>query len=574
MTITSDITACIRKYSVKNATDYGKAHEGSVLNKVISEYPEHKQDIKAIAKEVGHIVAEVNSLAPEMLKAEYLKYAPEFDERETGKRLKTSAPNLELKGAVTGTFATRYPPAPNGYMHIGHAKSVFLGSEMAAKYSGKFFLYFDDTNPDKDKQEFVDQFHDVLNWLGIKFDDEYYASDSIEKTYSAAETLINNGNAYACSCSPEKIKADRLSRTGCEHRENDRAANLKSFKAMLSGSYEENSMIIRFRGDMKSENTALRDPIILRIKKTRHYRQGNKYCVWPTYDFNTPIMDSIHGVTDVLRSKEFELRDELGRQILHNLSMRQPRIHSFSRLVIKGNITHKRELNKLISEGLISGFDDPRLVTITALRRRGIRPEAIRNFILKVGMTKTDSIVSIDPLLAENRKVIEPESKHLFFVKDPVKLFIKGMKKSRVSLKLQPSSSSAVREYDVGETFYIAGHDAKQINEGDIIRLKDFICIKILSSGEEITAESSAAQGSESTIQWVSGDNYLKCKIMIPTPPIGDAGNFKTDSLTTANGYIENYAQNLAEHDIVQLERFGYCILDDKKSLGFIFISR
>ena len=149
---------------------------------------------------------------------------------------------------------------------------------------------------------------------------------------------------------------------------------------MLKGNYKENEIIIRFKGDMSSDNTTLRDPTLLRIKESPHYRQGSKYCVWPTYDLNTPIMDSIHGVTDVLRSKELKLRDDLGKRILTKLDLRVPRVHSFSRLVIKDNLTHKRELNELIKEGKIKGFDDPRLVTIVALRKRGVVPEAIRKF--------------------------------------------------------------------------------------------------------------------------------------------------------------------------------------------------
>ena len=574
MPINSEVTGAIRKYALKNAVDYGKAHEGSVLNKIISLYPEHKSDIKSLAREVAKIVAEVNSLEEDSLRAEYSKYASDFESEQRVRVEKTSKPNMELEGAVSGDFATRYPPAPNGYMHIGHAKALFLESEFASRYKGKLFLYFDDTNPEKDRQEFVDKFHDVLKWMGVRFDDEYYASDYMDRIYECTRTLLKNGDAYACTCSSEKIKEDRFNKRECIHRNLDPDPNLNEFEDMLKGEYRENEIIMRFRGDMSSDNTTLRDPTLLRIKETPHYRQGSKYRVWPTYDLNTPILDSIHGVTDVLRSKEFELRDELGERILTKLDLRVPRVHSFSRLVIKDNLTHKRELNELIKEGKIKGFDDPRLVTIVALRKRGVVPEAIRNFVLKLGMTKTDSTVSIGALLAENKKIIDHTSKHLFFVGDPVKITVKGAVQEDVKIKLHPSNDFGFREYSVNDTFFIAGEDAQDLKNGEIVRLKDLMDVKIISrEAGSITAERFEVPSRNKTIQWVPAANHTDCTVLIPGNPVNENGQFNPDSLRVVKGYVEDYANKLKEHEIVQFERFGYCILDNKKSMQFIFIS-
>ncbi len=575
MSINSEVIGAIRKYALKNAVDYGKAHEGAVLNKVISLYPEHKSDIKLLAREVAKIVAEVNSLEKGAMQSEYSKYASEFESEQRIKLEKTAKPNMELEGAAAGGFVTRYPPAPNGYMHIGHAKAVFLESKFAEKYSGKLFLYFDDTNPEKDKQEFVDKFHDVLKWLRIKFDEEYYASDYMDKIYDCARVLLLNGDAYACKCTAEKIKEDRFNKRECEHRYADPSSNAKEFGEMLNGRYGENEIIIRFKGDMSADNTALRDPTLLRVKDAAHYRQGKKYRVWPTYDLNTPIMDSIHGVTDVLRSKEFELRDDLGKIILEKLNLRVPRIHSFSRLVIKDNITHKRELNALIKEGNIKGFDDPRLVTIVALRKRGITPDAIRNFVLKLGMTKTDGIVSIDALLAENKKIIDPASKHLFFVSDPVKVTVKGADPADVKIRLHPSKDFGFREYSVSDTFFIAKDDAQSMNEEETIRLKDLMDIKIASKkSEAITSYKSEGSSRNKVIQWVPAANYTECTVLIPENPVDDKGQFNHDSLKTVKGYAEDYVNKLNEHEIIQFERFGYCILDKKEQKEFIFTQK
>lgn len=571
MAIGREVSLAARKYALKNAVEYGKAHEGSVLNKVISLYPEQKSDIRSLANEVSKIVAEVNSLGKEALESEYKGFESEFAEEQKVKLEKTANPSMDLEGAVQGNFATRYPPAPNGYMHIGHAKALFLESESAKKYNGKLFLYFDDTNPEKDKQEFVDKFHEVLDWLGVKFDKEYYASDNMAKIYESARTLISNGDAYACSCSADQIKEGRFNRKTCAHREKPAAESLSQFEDMLSGKYNENEMIIRFRGDMASENTALRDPTLLRIKADSHYRQGTKYCVWPTYDLNTPVMDSLNGVTDVLRSKEFELRDDLARMILEKLSLRVPRIHSFSRLVIKGNITHKRELNALINEGEISGFDDPRLVTIVALRRRGILPEAIRNFVLKLGMTKTDGVVSIDALLAENKKLIDPIAKHLFFVPDPIKVIVEDADPIEIKLKLHPSSDMGFREYKIGREFFISAEDTTNLKEGDTVRLKDLMDIKIVSVGANTIKAHKVIEGSKGKIiQWVSEGNFIECSVSMPETPLDESGKFDHGSMKVAKGYVESHAKELKEHEIVQFERFGYCILDKKASNGFI----
>ena len=289
MAISREVSLAARKYALKNAVDYGKAHDGSVLNKVISLYPEQKSDIKSLAKEVSKIVAEVNTLGKDALESEYNGFESEFTEEQKIKLEKTANPSMDLEGAVHGNFSTRYPPAPNGYMHIGHAKALFLENESAKRYNGKMFLYFDDTNPEKDKQEFVDKFHEALKWLNIQFDKEYYASDNMSAIYESARTLIRNGDAYACSCNSDQIKDGRFNRKACAHREKTVQESASQFEEMLSGKYNENEMIIRFKGDMASENTVLRDPTLLRIKNDRHYRQGTKYCVWPTYDLNTPL---------------------------------------------------------------------------------------------------------------------------------------------------------------------------------------------------------------------------------------------------------------------------------------------
>lgn len=571
MAVSNDTRELIRKYTIKNAIDYGKARAGNVLGKVASGVP--KAQLSELKDAVNMVVDEVNSLSKEELLEAYKPYMTEFEAQHDKLVEATSKPRMMLDGAVDGDFATRFAPEPSGYMYLGHAKPAFLAQEFARIYHGKLFLYFDDTNPEKEKQEYVDAFKRDFEWLGIKFDREYYASDSMEQMYGYAKKLIGLGRAYACKCTAEQTKRDRFDGTECVHREAKPDENLKNFEMMLANQYSEGSISIRFKGDMKSQNTALRDPTIFRIKKGAHYRQGTKYVVWPTYDFNTPINDSINGITDAIRSKEYELRDKLDDMILDALGLRKPRVHSEARLTIKGQPTHKRYIRKLIEDGAIKGYDDPRLVTITALRRRGIQPDAIKRFVLGFGMSKMDSVVGMDLLLAENKKIIDPTAKRLYYVPAPVDISIENFSARRVELRLHPTASLGKREYTVNNKFYISGEDAATLKDGDIIKLKEITGLKLERVDDSWVGALTNAETSK-RFQWVCDGNYLNCSIIMPGDPLDEEGNFRKDSMQINNGYIESYAKELREREIVQLERFGFCILDDKESMRFIFISK
>ncbi len=560
----------IKKYAIKNAIDYGKADVGSVLGKII---PNAKGvPIPELRKEVEAVIKSVNKMKKSELEKEYAPFVKEFEKKAEETVKKTEKPKLELEGAVIGKFATRWPPEPSGYLHVGHAKPIFLEDEFRKIYNGKLFLYFDDTNPEKEKQEYVDAGKKDLEWLGIKFDKEYYASDNLEKIYDYAKKLIKDGHAYVCACDQETAKKKRLAMEECEHRKRTIKENVAEFEKMLASKYEEGEAVLRFKGDMHADNTVLRDPTIARIKKMKHYRQGTKYCVWPTYDLAAPIMDSVNGVTHVLRSKEYELRDELDTTILKLLGLRVPIIQPFSRFNIKGNTTHKREIRKLISDGIIKDWDDPRLMTFIALRRRGIMPEAIRALVMKTGITKTDSILPLDMLLAENKSIIEPIAVHLFFVEDPVELTLKGEIPKTVKMPTK-RDSKLFREYKIGSRIYISKKDLDKIKKDEIIRLKELIDVKV---GKDKIAEVDDARAvrEPKIIQWVPESGHLKCTVIVPGTLLNDNDEYNHDSLRTVEGYVESYADQLKEHEIVQFERFGYCILDDKKKMQFIFISK
>ncbi|MCL5100164.1 MAG: glutamate--tRNA ligase [Candidatus Marsarchaeota archaeon] len=566
----------VRKYAVKNASDYGKANEASVVNKVLSQAQDAKQNMQELRQLASRVVQEINSMSPEELRGPYANYAAEFAEEAKAKTERTAKPKMALDGAVEGAFAARYPPEPSGYMHLGHTKQIFLSQEFSKIYKGKLFLYFDDTNPKKEKQEFVDALKADLAWLGVKFDDEYYASDSIEKVYELCRRLIAESKAYACSCPPDKINKDRFSGTACEHRDTSPERNMVLFDEMLAGKYDEGKIVIRLKADMGSQNTTMRDPAIMRVVKSPHYRQGDKYKVWPAYYMNTPIMDSLHGVTDVLRDKNYEQSEELYRFILNALNMRVPNLHTFSRLRIANNITQKSEIRKLIDEGTLRGFDDPRLITIAALRRRGITPQAIREFVLKAGMSKLDTTVDMSVLLADNKRIIDQVSKRLFFVQEPVRITVRDGMPKRARLPLHPSNESlGSREYDLSDTIYISGPDAVRLRHGDMLHLKNLITIRAAKEeANSIIAEPCDAGDGVQVVQWVPEPDHMPCRVTMPLDLLDNEGRINKGSLKVVDGYVESYADKLAEHETVQFERFGFCILDRKEPLEFIFISK
>ena len=559
------------KYALKNAFDFGKANQQNVLGKVI---PLAKGiEVSAVMEIVEEQVSIVNRMGKAEIDGEYKKFEKEFEKKAKETAERTTMPKLAIEGAEKGKVVTRISPGPSGYMHIGHVKQALLSEQVAKIYDGKFYRYFDDTDPEKCKQEYVDAMMEDHKWLGMKFDKTYYASDHVETMYEYAGLLINGKKAYTCMCPRDVMKEKRFDGEECEHRRQTPKENAQLFGEMLKGGVHEGDATVRFVGNMKAQNTTMRDPVILRIVDTPHYRVGTRYRVWPTYEFNTPIVDSLNGITDIIRSKEYELRNEESRAILEALGLRIPRMHLEARLNIKGNITQKRDIRKLIDEKRLQGWDDPRLLTIMALRRRGITPQAIRNFVLKLGMTKTDSVVPIEMLLAENKKVIDPIAKHLYFVPDPVKLVVRGMQPSKTKLKLHPTNDSGLREYDTKETFYISRDDVAEAEDGAGFRLKDFAGVKLLKKGKTIGAEKT--DGKEGKIvQWVSEGNCADCVVLIPLPILDEEGKFSPDSLRKVSGFVESYAERLKDHEIVQFERFGYCILDDKKSMQFIFISK
>ena len=558
----------IRKMALQNAFEHGgQTQDKIILGKILGTKPEFRTKVKEITEDISEIVANVNQLSSKEQKKEIDENFPEI--LVPKEKIKEREGLPELKGAEQGKVVTRFPPEPNGYPHIGHAKAAIINSEYAKMYGGKFILRMDDTNPEAERMEYHAAIKVGLEWIGIKFDLVKNTSDDMEIFYEKGVELINSGKAYVCTCKREKISKNRKERKSCKCSMGDFDKNNKNWEKMKE-KFKPGDAILRFRGDMKADNAVMRDPVLFRIIDESHYKLGKKYRIWPSYDFAVAIEDSIDGVTHAFRSKEFELRKELIDAILDALNMRKPYQGFFSRLEFKGMPTSKRIIKPLIEEGKVSWYDDPRLPTLEALRRRGIRPEAIRKFILSLGLTKANTLAPFDALEAFNRKFVDAESTRLFMVSNARKLTVKNLPISSVEIPNHPIHDLGKRKIEIDENFYISGDDAQNIKQGMQIRLLGLGNISITKVGTEFEGEFIEDKETKDIlkIQWVSQKTAHKIKMIIPKALfIGD--EFNEESLEELDVFTEPYYLQLKEGEEIQFVRFGYCRKDSQNQAIF-----
>ena len=330
----------------------------------------------------------------------------------------------------TKKVITRFPPEPNGYLHIGHAKSILLNYGLAKEYGGQFNLRFDDTNPTKEKTEFVESIKADVEWLGADFGDRcYFASNYFEKMYEAAIKLIKKGKAFVCDLSADEIREYRGTLTepgkNSPYRERSIEENLNLFERMKNGEFPDGSKVLRAKIDMSSPNMNMRDPVIYRIARMTHHNTGDDWCIYPMYDFAHPIEDAVEGITHSICTLEFEDHRPLYDWVVRELEYENPpKQIEFAKLYLTNVVTGKRYIKKLVDNGIVDGWDDPRLVTISALRRRGYTPESIKLFMELSGVTKSNASSDYAMLEYCIRETLKLEKKRVMAILDPVKLVI------------------------------------------------------------------------------------------------------------------------------------------------------
>ena len=558
----------IRKIALQNAFEHeGKTQDKIVLAKILGTKPEFRSKVKEIVGDIAEIVSAVNQISFEEQKNEIEENFPEILIPKEKIEERDGLP--PLKGAEQGKVITRFPPEPNGYPHIGHAKAAIINAEYAKMYGGKFILRMDDTNPEAERMEYHAAIKVGLDWLGIKFDIIKSTSDDMELFYKKGIELIDSGKAYVCTCKRDDISNNRKERKACKCSKGDIKQNIQGWEKMFD-KFKPGDAIVRFRGDMKADNAVMRDPVLFRIIDEKHYTLGNKYRVWPSYDFAVAIEDSNDGVTHAFRSKEFELRKELIDAILDALNMRKPYQDFFSRLEFKGMPISKRIIKPLIEEGKVSWYDDPRLPTLESLRRRGIKPEAIKKFILSLGLTKANTLAPFDALESFNRKFVDADSIRLFMVTKPQKLTIKKLPFTFVEISNHPIRDMGKRKINLDENIYISGEDVENIKDGTQIRLLGLGNVTISKINGELIGEFIEKENITDIqkIQWVSQKNAHIIKILIPKQLFID-DKFNEDSLEELEAYTEPHYLQLKDGEEIQFVRFGYCRKDSQNQAIF-----
>ncbi len=559
----------IRKFALQNAFEHeGKTKDNIVLAKILGTRPEYRSRVKEIIGDISQIVSDVNKSSLSEQKSEIEKDFPELlVQKEKQDHEELTLPPLE--GAQRGNVITRFPPEPNGYPHIGHAKAAIINEEYVTMYGGKKILRMDDTNPENERLEYYAAIKVGLEWLGIKYDVVKNTSDDIELIYQKGLQIINSNNAYICTCKRDSISQNRREMKSCKCSFNEPTENLERWDKLFS-KYKQGDAAVRFRGDMKSNNTVMRDPVLFRIIEERHPLLGDKYRVWPSYDFAVAIEDSIDGVTHAFRSKEYELRNELYYSILDALNMRKPKMLEFSRLEFKGMPVSKRVLKPLIETGKVSWYDDPRLPTLEALKRRGIRPDAIRQFILSLGYTKSDTLAPFDALESFNRKIVDSESIRLHMVKEPRQLVVKNIPNFTVSLHNHPTRDMGNRTINIDENLYIPNEDTSSLSENGNVRLMGLGNISIRKISDVIESEfiGDEVKSEFPKMQWVPKNNHHKLKILIPKTLFIDE-DYNENSLEEIDVLTEPHYLELKDGTEIQFIRFGYCRKDSQNQAIF-----
>lgn len=520
----------------------------------------------------------------------------------------------DLKNKSVKKIITRFPPEPNGYLHLGHIKAVYINFFMAKKYNGECHLRMDDTNPEREEGEYIDSIQEDIKWLGFDWGKHlYFASDYYDKMYEIAVNLIKNGKAYVDNSSVEEIKAMRgtLTEKGKESPSRNRSIdeNLTLFENMKNGKYKEGEYVLRAKIDMASPNINMRDPIIYRIRYTEHPRTGKKWCIYPMYDFAHPIEDAIEGITHSLCTLEFEDHRPLYNWFCENDDIAcYPKQREFSRLNLTYTVMSKRFLREMVESGRVDGWDDPRMPTISGARRRGYTPESLRDFVSRVGTTKVEGMVDLSLLEFCVREDLNKKAPRYMAVLDPIKLIIDNYPEGQTETITTPNNpedpSMGERKVSFSRELYIERDDFMEtppkgwhrMEIGKEVRLKSAYYVTTTSVEKDKNGNITvlhatydpASKGGDTkdgrkvkgTIHWVDANNSEDSKVNIyetlftEAHPGEKTGNYLDDlnpnSLKVVNAKVEKILTTVNKGESVQFMRLGYFIRDTKdKGLTF-----
>lgn len=559
-----NIEILIRKFALANAVEHnGKCMVGSVVGKVISQMPVLKEDIMELKPFVEKLVPEINSMNLEQQKDELNKLGW-VEEVQKEKKEEKKLPDIPEK--IAKNVVVRFAPNPNGVMHLGHARVAILSSEYAKMYKGKFLLRFEDTDPKVKKAEKVNYkwLKEDLKWLGIKWNKEYIQSKRLKIYYKYAERLIKLHAAYLCECSSESWKRCADEKRPCPCRSLTIEENMQRWKRFIGAnkilksaskkhgssknSYKEGQVVLRVKTDMEHPNPAIRDWPAMRIVDNPSH-PFSKARVWPLYNLAAAIDDHEMGVTLVLRGQEHATNETKQRYLYNYFSWEYPKVLIQGRLLFPGFVLSKSQIKKGIEEGLYTGWEDPKLGTIKALKRRGFSPEAIKNFILDIGAKSSDATVAFENLSAFNKKIIDEKANRYFFVNNPVELKLKN-KFRKVILDLNPSNHKKKRELIARDSLLVQMDDIENGKEARFIGLSN-IYVRTDAPCEIVNDDLEyAKQKHLRKIHWLPNDKkqIVKTEVLMP------------DGIKT--GFSESNILKEKKGSVVQMERFGFVRLE------------
>lgn len=549
----------IEAYALANALAHkGKAQVEAVLPKLFQEGLK-KENIREVMPLIQQIVKKVNEMKVEEQEKRFQELQNLVKKREEKEQKLPPLPNAQESKVVM-----RFAPFPSGPLHLGNARQVILNDEYAKMYKGKLLLVIDDTIGSEEKQivkEAYDLIPESLDWLQVQYVKPIiYKSDRLNLYYSYAEQLIRKKKAYVCFCDAETLHKNRKAGIECEHRDYDIVKNLEEWNNMLDYDYKPGQATLRIKTDMKHKNPAFRDRVIFRISDRAHPRTAKKFRVWPMLDFSWAIDDHFLGVTHVLRGKELMIETEMEKYIFDIFGWKQPEFIHTGLLQIEGVKISKSKAQKEVELGVYKGWDDPRTWSLQSLKRRGIRAEAIRAFILNQGLTQTEATVPIENLYKENKKFIESSNRY-FFVADPVKIKVKSAPRMKTKVPLHPNDlKRGYRNFDTFNEFYIQKKDYNLIEKNKdknyrFMHLFNFVKSKYF----EFVSKEYDPKLNAILIHWLPVVKELvKVEVLMPDGSI-------------VKGLAEPKVRELKVDNVCQFERFGFVRLDAKTKDKMVF---
>ena len=555
----SNLEEIVYKHALINAVKHkGKASNGAIMGSVMATHAELRSEAKKIAQIASQIVTKVNSMDPELQKSELDKLGGMKEKKPVEEKGLVDLPD------VKGEVVLRFAPNPSGPLHIGHARAAVLNKEYVKRYGGKLILRIEDTDPRRVDPNAYQMMEEDLKWLGVEWQEKYVQSSRIEIYYEYAEKLIEMGKAYMCTCKGGDFKILKDESKPCPCRELPVEHSMKLWKQMET--MGEGEAVLRVKTDIQHKNPAIRDWVAMRVVDEKHPLTGNKYKIYPMMNFSVAVDDHLMGVTHVLRGKDHLANSEKQRYLYNHFGWKVPVFIHYGRLKMEDVALSTSKARQGIEDGLYTGWDDPRLGTIRAIARRGIKQEAITELMMEIGPKISDATVSWKKVYGLNRTILEETSNRYFYVPNPTKINIENLPESEIGIIKRPLHPDyperGSREIPFGPELYITTEDLKKTGDGRILRLIDTVNVSFNKGTTSYHSNDleEARKAKAMIIQWVPVEESIKAEVVMP-----DA--------TVTTGFVEPSAVNVKVDDVVQFERFGFARVDKvtDKEIQFYF---